>query len=70
MSMDPLWLKNVFPAARISVNGESAAFADVASNPQLSSAELFALWAMDEEMSFASLDVGWHDVVALFLVQL
>jgi hypothetical protein len=52
MAVYPSRFQHIFPATWITMNGKSAAFADVAANSELPSTELLALWTVDIEMSF------------------
>ena len=70
MSVNSFGFEDVVPTTWISVNSESSASANIATNPKLPPTETFALRAMNEEMSFASLDIDWLNVVTFLLVQL
>lgn len=52
------------------MNGESAAFADVAAHSKLSTAEFLAFGTVNEEVRFTFFDIARHDVVTLFRGQL
>lgn len=70
VAVNPLRFQHIFPTARIPVDCEGAALADVASDPQLSAAEHFALRAVHEEVRFVPFQSGGQNVVSLFVVEL